>query len=179
MFKHTVCAFILGPNTTCEWLWKYKGYCVHSFWVKTINIWSRYVFITTAVHIDQCKINCITWNYCLWSKQILTHILLYRDVQLYKFYNFKFVPFKQKMNYSELYSHIIVMIVEMCPILHKWNFSVFVEDVPCPTSVSLLSVWWRCALSYISSTSQCLMEMCPVLHQFHFSVFDGDVPFPT
>ena len=41
--KHTVCAFILGRNTTCEWLWKYKGYCVHSFWVKTINIWSRYV----------------------------------------------------------------------------------------------------------------------------------------
>ena len=37
----------------------------------------------------------------------------------------------------------------------------------------------RLCLSYISSTSHCLMEMCPVLHQLHFSVFDGDVPCPT
>ena len=98
------------------------------------------------------------------------------------------------MNYSELYCRIIVMIVEMCPVLHKFNFSVFDGDVPCPTSVPLLRVWWRCALSYISSiypclmkmslsyissTSQCLMEMCPVLHKFNFSVFNEDVPCPT
>ena len=98
------------------------------------------------------------------------------------------------MNYSELYCRIIVMIVEMCPVLHKFNFSVFDGDVPCPTSVPLLRVWWRCALSYISSiypclmkmslsyissTSQCLMEVCPVLHKFNFSVFNEDVHCPT
>ncbi len=55
----------------------------------------------------------------------------------------------------------------------------FDGDVLCPTSVSLLSVWWRCVLSYISYTSHCLMEMCPVLHKFHFSLFDGDVLCPT
>ena len=74
--------------------------------------------------------------------------------------------------------------MEMCPVVHQFHFSVFVEDVPSPTSVSLLIVWWRCALSYTSSlsivwwrcalsyisfTSQSLMEMCPVLHQYHFS----------
>ena len=65
------------------------------------------------------------------------------------------------------------------PVLHKFHFSLFDGDVPCPTSVTLLSVWWRCALSYTSYTYHCLMEMCPVLHQLYFSVFDGDVPCPS
>ena len=88
---------------------------------------------------------------------------------------------------------------QIFPFLHKFHFSVFVGDVPCPTQVTLLSVWWRFSLSYISSplgawenhclrcalsymipsNSQCVLEMCPVLHKFHFSVFAGNMPCST
>ena len=53
-------------------------------------------------------------------------------------------------------------LMEMCTVLHKFNFSLFDGDVLCPTKVPLLS-----------------MEMCPFLHKFPFSLFDGDVPCPT
>ena len=48
----------------------------------------------------------------------------------------------------------------MCPVLHKFHYSLFDE----------------CAMSYISSASHCLMKTCHVLHKFHFSLFDEDVP---
>ena len=69
--------------------------------------------------------------------------------------------------------------MDMFPVLVKVLFSLFDAYVSCPCKGRLLIVWWRCVLSYISSSSRCLMEMFPVLVKVLFSLFDVDVSCPS